>query len=271
MKKAVLAVAIAGIVMITTMELSAFASSKVDQINVRYVSPRNPAHQAIYERLKEERALERLQRLLSPFRLPKTLQVWLAGCDGEPDAFYHNATITICYEYVHELWQNLPKDTTPGGTEPIDTIVGPLYEITLHEVGHALFDMLDLPVFGREEDAADQLAAYIMLQFGDSLSRRLITGTAFAYKTDEKRTAWKRSIMDYASEHGTPAQRAFNVLCIAYGANKRLFRDIVRHGYLPRRRARYCNEEYEQVEHAFKTLVLIHVDPELAEEIFGGN
>ena len=44
--------------------------------------------------------------------------------------------------------------------------------------------MLELPVFGREEDAADQLAAYILLQFGESEARRLIAGTAYAYHID---------------------------------------------------------------------------------------
>jgi hypothetical protein len=39
-----------------------------NQIRVEYVPPKNPAHQPIYERLKQVRALERLQTLLSPFR-----------------------------------------------------------------------------------------------------------------------------------------------------------------------------------------------------------
>ena len=34
---------------------------------------------------------------------------------------------------------------------------------TLHETGHAAFDIFQVPLFGREEDAADLFAAYIML------------------------------------------------------------------------------------------------------------
>ena len=41
--------------------------------------------------------------------------------------------------------------------------------------------MLQLPVFGREEDAADQMAAYLYLQLDPAESRRLITGTVYAY------------------------------------------------------------------------------------------
>ena len=39
----------------------------------------------------------------------------------------------------------------------------------LHELGHALFHKYDIPLFGREEDAADQFAAYFMLQFDNKV------------------------------------------------------------------------------------------------------
>jgi hypothetical protein len=269
--KAALTFAVICLLLTATMGDMASAASDVDRVSVRYVPPKNPAHQQIHDRLKQQRALERLRKLLSPLRLPRTLRISLAGCDGEPDAFYDNSAITVCYEYIDELWKNMPKEMTLAGVAPIDTIIGPLFEISLHEVGHALFDMLELPVFGREEDAADQVAAYIILQFGKSEARRLIIGTAFAYETDEKRTGRRRSLEDYASEHGTPAQRAFNVLCIAYGADRRLFHDIVRRGYLPKSRAEYCDEEYEQVQDAFEKLVYPHMDLAVAEKVLDRN
>jgi len=260
-------IAVVGIIFGTTMAMTAIAASKANQISIRYVPPKNPAHQQIYTELKQRGALEKLQILLSPYRLPRKLRISLDECDGEPDAFYDYSAITICYEYIYELWENMPKEETPAGIAPIDTIVGPLFEVSLHEFGHALFDMLELPVFGREEDAADQVAAYILLQFGKSEARRLIGGTAYAYKMDEKRAGQCRSMEDYAGEHGTPAQRFFNVLCIAYGSDPKLFGDIVSDGYLPKARAEYCEEEYQQVQEAFEILVNPHIDPVLAEEI----
>jgi len=56
-------------------------------------------------------------------------------------------------------------------------------------------------------------------------------------------------------------------LCIAYGANAKLFDDIVSKGFLPQARAEYCDEEYEQVQEAFNKLVRPHIDIVLAEEI----
>ena len=269
MMRTSLALAVFGMVLVTAMTTTAFAASKTNRISVRYVTPKNPAHQEIYTEYKQLRSLEKLQKFLSPIRLPETLRISLAECDGEPDAFYEDAEITICYEYIYELKKNMPQEKTPSGIAPIDTVIGPLFEISLHEVGHALFDLLELPVFGREEDAADQLAAYILLQFGESEARRLIAGTAYAYHIDEGKADPCRSMEDYANEHGTPAQRFYNILCIAYGADTKLFADIVSEGYLPETRAEYCEEEYEQVQDAFDELVLPHIDLDLADEIQG--
>jgi hypothetical protein len=271
MMKTILSLAVVGMLLVTPTAMTAFAASKTNRVSVRYVLPKNPAHQPIYKDLKERRALEKLQEFLSPFRLPRTLKFSVAGCDGEDDAFYGDDAITICYEYVDKLWKNMPAKATAAGIAPIDTVIGPFVDTSLHEFAHALFDMLNLPVFGRVEDAADQVAAYIILQFGKSEARRLIIGTAFAYETDEKRTGRRRSMEDYASEHGTPAQRAFNVLCIAYGADRRLFHDIVRRGYLPKSRAEYCDEEYEQVQDAFEKLVYPHMDLAVAEKVLDRN
>jgi hypothetical protein len=58
--------------------------------------------------------------------------------------------------------------------------------VFLHEAGHALFDLLNVPIFGREEDAADQLSSIIMLRYDKERARRLILGSAYQYKMDVK-------------------------------------------------------------------------------------
>jgi hypothetical protein len=253
--------------LVGALTTSTFAASKINQIRVHYKPPEDPAHQQIYMDLKRRGALEKLQELLSPMRLPETLHISMAGCDGEADAFYEDAAITICYEYIAELIENMPEEALPGGVAPIDAVNGPLFEVSLHEFAHALFDILELPVFGREEDAADQLAAYTLLQFGDSEARRLIAGTAYAYHLNETKIDPCRSMEDYAGEHSTPAQRFFNLLCIAYGADKELYGDIVSKGYLPQSRAEYCEEEYEQVQDAVDSLIAPHIDHDLADKV----
>ena len=96
-------------------------------------------------------------------------------------------------------------------------------------------------MFGHEEDAADQVAAYIELQLGKDTARRQIAGVAYAYITEAKAEAKTTPKLErFANEHGTPAQRFYNVLCIAYGADPKLFGDLVAKGYLPKERAEGC-------------------------------
>lgn len=57
------------------------------------------------------------------------------------------------------------------------------------------------------------------------------------------------------------------MLCIAYGADTKLFGDIVSKGYLPKSRAEFCEEEYEQVQDAVDLLITPHIDLDLADEV----
>jgi hypothetical protein len=235
------------------------------KVRIAYLPPKNPAHQTLHAFLKEHRALEKLQQLLSPYRLPRTLTIKMEGCKGESNAWYVDDAVTVCYEYMDDIWSSAPKATTDAGVTPIDAVLGPLYDVILHETAHALFDLLKVPVLGREEDAADQISAYLMLQFGEAEARRLILGTAYAYKSDFK--AAPAASTDFTDEHGTPTQRFYNLLCVAYGADANLFADMVEKGYLPKDRAENCEDEYQQVVFAFEKLIEPHIDQTAAQRI----
>jgi hypothetical protein len=73
------------------------------------VHPKDPAHQTIYQQLKQLRALERIQELLSPFRLPHQLLLKVAGCDGVSNAWYEENEITVCYEFLNDILKKRPR------------------------------------------------------------------------------------------------------------------------------------------------------------------
>jgi hypothetical protein len=50
------------------------------------------------------------------------------------------------------------------------------------------------------------------------------------------------------------------MLCVAYGSDKELFGDVLEKGFLPKDRAELCEDEYRQVDFAYRTLVSPHVD-----------
>jgi hypothetical protein len=244
-----------------------WARNATHKVRISYVPPKNPEHQAVYERLKKQRALERIKVVLEPIRLPKTLHLKLEGCDGISNAWYEDATITVCYEYIAELVQHAPTATTEMGLTPQAAVVGPVIEVFLHEIGHAIFDLLKVPLFGREEDAADQFAAYILLQMRKEEAQMTIRGVAHMYA----REAFTQSpgFKQFADAHGLPAQRFVNLLCLAYGAspNDKELKDLVQTGLLPESRAEGCEEEYRQVDFAFRTLIHPHMDVTLAKHL----
>jgi len=242
-------------------------TNPTNQIRIEYVPPENPAHQEIFETVQELDSLENLQEFLSPFRLPWPLNIELTGCDGEADAMYSLDKITICYEYIAELQEYMPEETTPAGIDPVDTLAGPFVDTVLHEFAHALFDYLEPPILGREEDAADQVAAYIYLQVGKDEARRLIMGTVWAYLKEVEDTD-APTLEEYADEHSTSEQRAFNLICIAYGADPDLFGDLPVLGHLPQERVDICVEEYELISQAYEMLISPHIDPVLAKKVF---
>jgi hypothetical protein len=128
-----------------------------------------------------------------------------------------------------------------------------------------VFDYLEVPIFGREEDAADQFAAYFLLQFAKSNARRLIVGVAYAYNLDASKPSTKNN--PFADEHGLPAQRFYNVLCIAYGADSKLFADLVAKDYLPKERSEGCVDEYEQITRAMTKLIRPYIDQRRAKRV----
>ena len=262
-----LALKVSGMILMSGLAITAYAAAKTNQITIEYLPPENPEHQYIHDLLRERQSLEKLQEFLSPFRLPWPLNISLSGCDGEADAMYSEDEITICYEYIEELREFMPEETTPSGIEPIDTLIGPFVDTVLHEFAHALFDYLEPPILGREEDAADQVSAYIYLQLGKDEARRLIMGTVYAYLKEVEDTD-APTMEEFADEHSTPEQRAFNLMCIAYGANPRLFRDLPTLGGLPQERVDICVEEYELIQQAYEELIGPHIDPVLAKKVF---
>ncbi len=269
MKKTIIILLLTVVFALAALAAGKPSDLKPDQIRISYVAPSNPAHKQIYDTLKERRVLERFKDLLSPLRLPTTLLLKLEGCDGESNAWYEaegsEHAVTVCYEYLDEVLRYAPKQTTAGGVTYSDAVVGPTVEVFLHEVSHAVFDLLKVPILGREEDAADQLASFWLLQLGKDEARKTVSGVAFMYNREAKEQ--NPQMKQFADVHGLSAQRLFNLLCMAYGADPELFADVVEKEYLPKSRAEGCSDEYKQVSFAVEKLIRPYIDETLRKKV----
>jgi hypothetical protein len=243
-----------------------------NRIRIEYGDAKTPQNRVIRSLLEEHRALERFQEIFSPFRLPIELTLRLKDCDGVSNSWYERPIVTICYEYVDDIRKNLPTDNKPedpvfAGISYRDAMFGQFFYVVAHEMGHAMFDLLDVPLFGRAEDAADGFAAYMMLDLGKDEALRLILGAAYSYREYVKNPRVCVPLIAFADTHAAPMQRFYNLLCIGYGANPTLFSDFVKKGFLPENRADSCRTEYNEVNFAFHQVIAPHLDPKLAKMV----
>jgi hypothetical protein len=232
---------------------------KADRILYEYVEPKNPAHVHLYEALKKTQVLEKLKDFLAPLRLPQPIIIKTEDC-GIANSYFEVDTIKVCYEYLEYIKKMTPR-TVRQGLTPNDQLIGPIADVFLHEFGHAVVRVLDIPFFGKEEDTADYIATYILLKFSDDDARRLLLGTTFLAGTEAKEEQGKTGeLTALADSHSLPAQRFFNKWCMAYGSDKDLFADAVELGMLPANRLRWCRWEWDTNEDAFKRLIMPYVD-----------
>jgi hypothetical protein len=249
---------------------AASTAAQSNRIKIDYVGPTNLAHKPLYDLLMKRGALERIQTILSPFKLPRDLTLRVKTC-GTVNAWYDNGVITVCYEYLDFIRKNVPKTMTRSDVSPEDALVGQTYFVFLHEAGHAMFDFFEVPVFGGEEDAADQFSTYLMLQLGQKEAFPLIMGATYTFQSFLRKPEVTSSIAAFSDIHGPPAQRYFNLICIAYGAQPDAFKEVVDKHYLPQSRAADCAFEYSALAWAFSHLIEPNIDRELGQKVLDRN
>jgi len=243
-------------------------------IQILYKEPSEPSLKLIHERLAKRKILEQFKEFMAPLKLPRPLTVSLESCNGTVNAWYDKSSlkVTYCYELIGVIEQLVARSDVLPGFKREDALVGGFVQILLHETSHAVFHMLEIPIFGREEDAADALAEFTLLQFGPTAARRTLTGTAFIWRAIELLGRdHARTFEDFSDDHGTDAQRFYNALCIAYGSDlvegTKTFADFVQRKLLPSERQGHCAQEYLHAKNSFVKLILPHVDQAMMKTV----
>ena len=189
--------------------------------------------------------------------LPYDIPVVGSQC-GEANDFWNpdENTLILCYEDVDNSLKLFSDDPDPAAAAR-RIAVGSFY----HELGHMAIDIYELPVTGREEDVADQLAAYWLLEPVDGELNADYVQTA-------KDTADVWNLMSaapadldeasFADEHTLTQARAYNWQCWIYGSDPQANADIVSNGLLPEERADRCENEYEQLSRGWAALIEPH-------------
>lgn len=211
--------------------------------------------------LQDNQVLEDLAADINQsLKLPVDIPLHGSQCD-QANAFWSPSekTITICYEDA-DLGEKI--FTKAGDADPVSSAIGSEDATFYHETGHMAITLYDLPITGKEEDAADQLAAYILLTPGDdgkadADSVKAVRNFARAFAA----SAAARNELDaedMADVHSLDQQRVYNLQCWIYGSNPEANADMVTKDGLPEDRAQGCADEWKQIEHAWSTLLDDH-------------
>jgi hypothetical protein len=251
------------------------------RVHIQYVPPKNVVFTALSQRLMNRGVLEEYSRFLSPLQLKRDLTVSIEECpDIGVNSDYNSAKryIRICYEYLAMVENEaaVPTDQLPpqymlagGGLLPgftrAEVIAGGLIFVLLHETGHAVFDIQKVPRLGHEEDAADEFAGFIMLQFGKTASLTMVKGAINVDHEFDVTHDLTRS--DMADVHSLNMQRYDNILCLGYGSpNSDAFKELA-DKFLPAARKPNCVFEYNQAERAFAETIMPYIDKNLMTRV----
>lgn len=159
-------------------------------------------------------------------------------------SFITAATIALACPAQAELSLTDTPDDTQAYVE--NNLLGIFY----HEFGHALIDILELPIFGQEEDAADVLSVFLLSEFyEEEAAVQLAYDTAFGFLGEADRT--DAEDIPFWDVHGPDIQRYYNLVCIFYGANPDEREDVAQDLGLPEERADYCPDEFDQAAHSW--------------------
>lgn len=238
-----------------------------------YLPPDNPAYKYAYQWAVDTHlfaSIPELDAMDGLFVLPHYLHYVTREC-GQVNAFYNkdDSSVSLCYEMIDSLLkmgQGLSKGSPNAKALSAEFVRDNVRFILLHESGHAMIDLLDLPAVGREEDSVDQLATVLLLMNvtgGDESTNdiaRVLQLAATWFKVGAA-SSDSPDMAVFADEHSLDAQRYFNLLCITYGLDPDGFQGIVNQGMLPKARADRCPDEASKIQRSWARLIVPHFAP----------
>lgn len=217
-------------------------------ISVTYLKPTNGDEKSSMELVKKSQVNQLVLELgdkLFPFNNPLTIEY---GSDDGPLFNPESNTIQMPYGFMLEANHYFTKNkyNERYGKPAQDGVVDTVLHTLLHEIGHAYVADKQIPVLGKEEDAVDNLAAIVMLEYIDNGADRTISAAdMFAFESEDLPSDIQAA--EYIDEHSFNLQRYFQTLCLVYGSNPDQYPDLLdeigKDGL--ERRKEFCQYNYQ--------------------------
>jgi hypothetical protein len=149
------------------------------------------------------------------------------------------------------------EDASLFGDDTLFVVGNTLFTV-YHELGHALIDLLGLPVIGREEDAVDGFAAVTMIpETPDEIGDALIVAVADGWWVMSDQASEGRD-RRYWTEHALDEQRHFAIVCLMVGSDQDGFYDYALDAGLPEQRIATCAYDFQRMKDGWERLLDPH-------------
>lgn len=229
------------------------------EMSASYEDASTPEAQNGRQLMESAQLLENLAASVNEtFNLPNDVRLLGQQC-GDPNAFWdpNEQAVVLCYEDADFAEKVFAQD---GDPDPVDSALNAEIGSFYHELGHMMIDLYDLPITGREEDVADQLAAFVMLAPNDDgtidpESVKVVRDFAGEFRAFAAEDGGEIDESQFAGGHSLNQTRMYNLLCWAYGADTTANASIVDDGELPPERAELCEDEYDKMQYGWATLL----------------
>ena len=133
----------------------------------------------------------------------------------------------------------------------VEFVTGNVLFVLAHETGHALISVFDLPVLGREEDAADSLATILALKMASSFADRVVKNAARGWFLSDQRDKKDGSPTPFYDEHGLDLQRAYTIVCLLVGGAPDKFTTLANEVKLPEERQKTCHFDFSNAQYSW--------------------
>ena len=234
------------------------SSEGTGAIKAVWQKPRGEENKVGYELLKASETRYLAKSLASAFELPNTLTIkGVNGFGGGPFYNPEDNSITLPYEFttvvLGVIAQSDPEESQYEWGEAVGAVDS---FILAHEFAHALIHNFELPVLGREEDAADGIATALLLLASEG---SVYAADAAEFWINFSGRQNPPQLAEYADNHSFDRQRADNILCWIGGAEEELLVAFVENEVLPESRAVSCPGEWELLRRSVEQVMEPHL------------
>jgi hypothetical protein len=134
-------------------------------------------------------------------------------------------------------------------------IDGATTSVLFHEAGHLMVHEFSLPLIGLEEDEVDVFATTTLLQLNDKKFDQALIDTANAWFLWSEAAQAAGVEAPFWTEHSASEDRGYSTVCLMFGRDAKIFKDVADSVGLPEGRRENCAYEYETAVNAWRTIL----------------